>query len=55
MEEHNEYEEVIGVFDEGFAGLGEVVQELERELLNQLKSLSLAKKLRNRDHCMEGL
>jgi hypothetical protein len=36
------------------AELDEVIQELERELLNPLKSLSLARKLRNRDHPMRG-
>jgi hypothetical protein len=36
------------------AELDEVIQELERDLLNQLKSLYLAKKLRNRDHSMIG-
>jgi hypothetical protein len=37
MEEHNKcvYKEVIGVSDEGYAGMGDVVQELERELFNQ--------------------
>jgi len=36
------------------AELDEVIQEREQELLNQLKSFSLAKKLRNRDHSMRG-
>jgi hypothetical protein len=37
------------------AELDEVIQELERELLNQLKSLYPARKLRNRDDSMRGL
>jgi hypothetical protein len=37
------------------AELDEVIQELERELLNQLKSLYPARKLRNGDHSMRGL
>jgi hypothetical protein len=37
------------------AELDEVIQELERELLNQLKSLYPASKLRNRDRSMGGL
>jgi hypothetical protein len=36
------------------AEVDEVIQERERELLNQLKSLYLARKLRNRDHSMRG-
>jgi hypothetical protein len=54
--EHNEYvyKEVTGVSDEEYAELDEVVQELQRELLNQLKPLYLARKLRSRDHLMRG-
>ena len=41
--EHNEYvyKEVIGVSDEEYAELDEVVQELQRELLNQLSLFTL--------------